>query len=206
MSFSTTTQLNRIATLLASGLNQVQVSSIVNVSPSRIAQITATEDFKLVYADKKQAHDKEDVEKLAISAKYLSAEHALLDHIIAQVPNVEMKDAAAALRIVVERQDKAAARVNPVHAGVVVNQNIVQLMLPAHAVPEIVLNSDKEVIAINNQTLAPLSSDAVTNLFAKLSHKEPDYVETSLPDITEDCFSPSSEAITTEYTYAAAAA
>lgn len=205
MSFSTTTQLTRIATLLASGLNQNQVSSIVNVSPSRIAQITATDAFKEIYADKKLAHDKEDVEKLAISAKYLSAEHALLDHIIANVPNVEMKDAAAALRIVAERQDKAAARINPVHAGVVVNQNIVQLMLPTHAIPEIVLNNDREVVAINNQTLAPLSSDAVTNLFAKLSGKETENVQASLPDLTEESTRlPLEDFSAPNYSYAAA--
>jgi len=204
MSFSTITQLTRIATLLASGLNQAQVSSIVNVSPSRISQIIATEEFKLVYADKKEQHDKEDVEKLAISAKYLSAEHALLDHITNSVPQMEAKDATQALRVIIERQDKVAARINPVHAGVVVHQNIVQLTLPAHAVPEIVLNGDKEVIAINNQTLAPLSSDAVTNLFAKLSNKEPQNVQTSLPDLTEESLSAPLEDLTTEYARVAA--
>jgi hypothetical protein len=186
MSFSSSTQINRIATLLASGLNQAQVSSIVNVSPSRIAQITATDDFKLIYADKKAAHEKEDVEKLAIAAKYLSAEHALLDHVISSVPNMEAKDATNALRIVAERQDKAAARINPVHGNVVVHQNIVQLTLPTHAVPEILLNSDREVIAIDNKTLAPLSSDAVTNLFKHLSNKENENVQARLPDLTED--------------------
>jgi hypothetical protein len=168
MSFSSSVQINRIATLLASGLNSAQVSSIVNLSPSRISQVTATDEFKSLYAEKREESAKKDVEETAITAKYLSAEHALIDQVLTMAPSSELRDVTAALRVVAERQEKVAARKNPIHAATIVNNTSITLQLPAHAIPEIILNAEREVIAINDQTLAPLSSSAVTSLFTAM--------------------------------------
>lgn len=184
MSFSSTIQLQRIATLLASGLNQVQVSSIVNLSPSRIAQIVAMPEFKSLYEEKRAESEKKDVEETAISAKYLSAEHALIDQVLTMAPSSELRDVTAALRVVAERQEKAAIRKNPIHAATVVHQNIIQLQLPTHALPEITINATREVIAVNDKTLAPLPSQAVTSLFSSMK-EESQNVPSRIPAPTE---------------------
>lgn len=184
MSFSSSTQINRIATLLASGLNAAQVSSIVNLSPSRISQIAATDEFKNIYAAKREESEKKDVEETAIAAKYLSAEHALIDQVVAMAPSAELRDVTAALRVVAERQEKAAIRKNPIHAATIVHNNIVQLQLPSHALPEITLNAEREVIAVNDKTLAPLPSQSVTALFSSM-RKETQNVSERIPTPAE---------------------
>lgn len=163
-----TSTLERIATLMASGLPAAKISAVVGLSPSRIAQINATEDFKLLLQEKMEEHSKKDIEEEIISAKYLSAEHILVDQLVQMAPAAEFRDVASALRIVAERQDKALTRKNPVHAGVVVHQNIVQLNLPTHALPEVVISKENEVIDVNGKNMAPLTSQGVESLFAQM--------------------------------------
>lgn len=164
----------RIATLLAAGLKSQQVSSIVNLSPSRIAQIAALEDFQVLLKEKLAEAEKKDVEETAITAKYLSAEHLLVDQIMSMAPSAELRDVTAALRVVAERQDKAKTRINPIHAGVTVHQHVVQLNLPAHALPEIRISSSNEVTSIDQTNLAPLTSDGVQNLFKSMKENRND--------------------------------
>lgn len=209
MSFSSSTQITRIATLLASGLNSAQVSSIVNLSPSRISQITATEEFKQLYSEKREESAKKDVEETAISAKYLSAEHALIDQMLSIAPSAELRDVTAALRVVAERQEKAHLRKNPIHAATVINNTSITLQLPSHALPEITLNAEREVIAINDQTLAPLPSTAVTSLFQHMRNKELNHEPTRIPtppscspssvDANEVCFSEEPKELVLQY-------
>jgi hypothetical protein len=59
----------------------------------------------------------------------------------------------------------------PTNTGATINVNVVSLALPQHALthdrkPVITLNENQEIIAIGGQALAPMSSDAVKNLFA----------------------------------------
>lgn len=164
----------RIATHLAAGLPIAQISSIINLSPSRISQLSSSEEFKAFLAEKMEEIQKKDIEEMAISAKYLSAEHLLLDQLVQMAPTAEFRDVTAAIRTIAERQDKAKLRVNPVHAGTIVHQHIVNLNLPAHAVPEIAISSTNEVLAINDTNLAPLSSDGVQNLFKSLKENSND--------------------------------
>jgi hypothetical protein len=168
MSFNLSIQMHRVAALQASGLNSAQVSSIVGLSPSRISQIVASDEYKTLLEMKREETEKKDVEETAITAKYLSAEHALINQVLNLAPSSELRDVTNALRVVAERQEKSALRKNPVHASQVTHQNIVQLFLPQHAVPELSISSTNEVTAIDNKTLAPLSSGGVTALFSAM--------------------------------------
>ena len=171
MSFSITTQMHRIAALHASGLNAAQISSIVGVSPSRISQIVATDDYKSLLAVKREETEKENLEETAISAKYLSAEHALIDQVLSMAPSSELRDVTAALRVVAERQEKAANRKAPIHAATVTNNQIIQLVLPSHALPELSISKTNEITAIAQQSIAPLTSGGVTALFSSMRSK-----------------------------------
>lgn len=161
--------IERIATLLASGLTAAQVATIVGVSPARISQIQKEPDFAEIFTAKQIEVQKKDIEEVSLTAKYTSAEHLLIDQMMQMAPVSELRDVTAALRVVAERQEKAKTRMNPVIQASPTINNIIQLTLPAHAIPEIAFNAEKEVIAIGHRDLAPLSSAGVLGLFGKLT-------------------------------------
>jgi len=166
--------LDRITSLLASGLKPAQVATIIGVTPARISQLLSQEGFQLSLQAKLAVQEKEDVEEQAISAKYNAAEHALVNQVIEMAPTAELRDVTAALRVVAERQEKMKTRTS-VQAPILHQQlTVVSVNLPAHAlrIPEVHLNPAKEVVAIGEQQLAPMTSTAVTDLFTKLSKKK----------------------------------
>ena len=166
--------LDRITSLLASGLKPAQVATIIGVTPARISQLLSQEGFQLSIQAKLAVQEKEDVEEQAISAKYNAAEHALVNQVIEMAPTAELRDVTAALRVVAERQEKMKTRTS-VQAPILHQQlTVVSVNLPAHAlrIPEVHLNPAKEVVAIGEQQLAPMTSTAVTDLFTKLSKKK----------------------------------
>jgi len=169
---------------MSSGLRAAQISSIVGISPARISQIATTEEFKLILADKKVDAEKQDAEDMAIAAKYLSAEHLLINQILDMAPSAELRDVTNALKVVSERQllrNKAASMNGTATTTNIVAQQIVQISLPIHALPEYYISQEREVISIDNQNLAPLSSTGVTSLFenmrAKAAENAPQLVE-----------------------------
>ena len=159
--------IDRITTLLASGLKPSNVASIVGCSPARISQLAQDQHFQDLLTSKIAELEADDVEEKTLSAKYLSAEHTLLNQIIEMAPISELRDVTAALRVVAERQEKAKTRLNPVQGTTIINQTV-QIAVPSHTLPEISLTKDLEVISVNTLNLAPLTSEGVTNLFKSM--------------------------------------
>lgn len=162
---------DRIATLLSTGLLPSQVASIVGLSPGRISQIMKEPSFLLLLAEKQASTSEKDIEEESISAKYSAAEHALIKQVMEMAPVSELRDVTAALRVVGDRQEKMKLRLSPaVNAGQTQNLTIVSITLPSHVLtaPKIQQNSQREIIALDGQTLAPLTSDAVTKLFKSM--------------------------------------
>ena len=168
--------IDRLTTLLASGLKPSNVASIVGCSPARISQLAQDQHFQDLLQAKIAELEADDVEEKTLSAKYLSAEHTLLNQIIEMAPVSELRDVTAALRVVAERQEKAKTRLNPVQGTTIINQTV-QIAVPSHTLPEISLTKDLEVISVNTLNLAPLTSEGVTNLFKSM--KEVKEVETA---------------------------
>ena len=165
--------LDRVSTLLASGLQPSQVATIVGVSPARISQLMKDESFALSLEAKIAEQQKEDIEEASISAKYSAAEHLLLNNIMEVAPTADLRDMVGALRVVAERQEKMKTRTT-VQAPVLHQQlTVVSVSLPAHALaaPKVSFNSSREVTAIEGRPLAPMSSTAVTNMFQALANK-----------------------------------
>lgn len=159
--------IERITTLLASGLKPSNVASIVGCSPARISQLSADPHFQDLLSAKVAEAEESDVEEKTITAKYIAAEHILLNQIIDMAPVSELRDVTAALRVVAERQEKAKTRLNPVQGTTIINQTV-QIAVPSHTLPEISLTKELEVISVNTLNLAPLTSEGVTNLFKNL--------------------------------------
>ena len=162
-------KIDRIATLSASGLTPAAISTIVGVSPARISQIQATSEYEELLHAKTAELAEKDQEELSLSAKYLEAEHLLVKQVIEMAPISELRDVVGALRVVAERQEKAKARMNPVFHSQPVFNNIVQLQLPQHATPELAYGQNREVLAIENRALTPLSSTGVLGLFKSMA-------------------------------------
>lgn len=167
---------DRIASLLATGLSASAVASIVGLSPSRIAQLQKEPMFADLLTAKLADVKEKDQEELNLGAKYLQAEHALIDQIVSLAPSAEFRDLTAALRVVAERQDKAKTRANPIMQGTPVFNTLVQVQLPDHAIPKAIveMTNTREVIAVENRNLAPLSSKGVIDLFQNLQPKLPE--------------------------------
>ena len=165
--------LERIATLLASGLKPTNVATIVGCSPARISQLAKDSiEFQNLLAVKEAEAQTEDIEEAALSSKYHAAEHLLLNQIMDMAPVSELRDVTNALRVVADRQDKAKTRLNPIQGSQSVIQQVIQINIPAHALPEVTLTREKEVISVNQTNLAPLTSAGVTNLFSQMKKEK----------------------------------
>lgn len=165
----------RIATLLASGLKPSQVSSIVGLTPARIAQLQSREDFALILASKMSEAYTVDVEEQALSAKYLAAEHNLIQQINELAPLSEMRDVTAALRVIAERGIAIKKLAAPIPLqGYSQHTTVVQVSLPYQVLksPTVLLSpSSNEVVGINDLGLAPMPSTSVVSLFAKTKER-----------------------------------
>ena len=159
--------IERITTLLASGLKPSNVASIVGCSPARISQLAQDQHFQDLLQAKIAELEADDVEEKTLSSKYHATEHVLLNQIMEMAPISELRDVTAALRVVAERQEKAKTRLNPVQGTTIINQTV-QIAVPSHTLPEISLTKELEVISVNTLNLAPLTSEGVTNLFKNL--------------------------------------
>lgn len=162
---------DRIAKLLATGMNATSVASVVGCSPAYISQLKTDTSFLDSVAAYAAEVGKKDMEEVALSSKYLEAEHALLNRVAELTPMSEMRDTIAALRVVAERQVAMKKTVNP-NLGTMVTNNAI-LVLPIQMIaaqrPTVTITDRQEVIAVGEQNLAPLSSTAVTNLFAAMN-------------------------------------
>lgn len=185
----------RIASLLATGLKPSHVASIVGLTPARITQLAKEDtEFQNILALKTAEAEKTDIEEAALSTKYHAVEHQLLDQVMAMAPVSELRDVTAALRVVAERQEKMKIRQNPIQQQQAVVNTVVQIAIPQHAfeVPHVTLSKEREITSVNNRNLAPLSSDAVTNLFHKLKNgeqNEPARISSSTEESTSQVIS-----------------
>lgn len=165
-------QQERIIGFLAQGLKAAQVASIVGCTPAYISQLCSAQDgpegFREALTEKaKELSSSGDIEETTVSSKYLSMEHKLLKTIEDRLGEAEFPALVNALKVVGERQEKRALRkagLSVAQQGTLV-QNIVNITVPAHALPEFRMNTNLEVTAIGDRIMAPMSSDAVRQLF-----------------------------------------
>ena len=162
----------RIAHFLAQGFKPAQIASIVGVSPAYISQLGKDPSFSHLFAEEQtkilESTDLEEEERL--NNKYLAAEHLLLDNLTGNAALMDPRDQIKALEVVASRQEKRQDRIArlrlPTQSSVI--NNIVQIGIPGHALPEYHVNTDGEIVSIGNRLMAPMSSDGVKNLFTQM--------------------------------------
>lgn len=185
----------RIISFLVRGLSHTQVASIIGCSPAYISQMVKEPEFaqELESAAASYAPSEEaTAEEEAISAKYLSLEHEILKQIGSQIGSADLRDATRALEVVSARQEKRAERLSREKhpAAGSHTSNIAVLVLPhrvssaLQAAPEVQINAQGEIIAVGDQSMAPMASTAVRDLFNQF--KVQDKVAKLLDSVPED--------------------
>lgn len=174
----------KIATYLAQGLPAASIASIMGCSPGYLSQIVKEESFQLLLTEARLEIETESDEEKPLNRKYDAVEHALLNRVLEMAPVEELRNVVGALRVVAERQENMRKRINPVplpNSPInTIHQTFIQLNIPRHALPEIHMSPIKEVTAIGNQSLAPMSATGVKNLFNALKQEEQN---NSIPEI-----------------------
>lgn len=155
----------RILDFLAQGIPPQQVLTIVGCTPKHINSLLQDVGFMAAVAEARKPYLVEANEEDIISNKHLSLEHKILSQIESQIGNAELRDAIRALEVVSNVRDKKAARKHTAPQSNVTNIQMIALNLPPHAIPEYSLNSNREVVAIDQNVMAPMTSNSVRDLF-----------------------------------------
>lgn len=179
---------NRILNYLASGIKPAQVATIVGCSPGYISVLLKDDSFRLEL-EAKVIDSPENKEEKDLDNKYISLEHNILRQVEDAIVGAELPALVRALEVVAKRQDlrltrKYPAAQQPNALGTSTNL-FVTVSLPSHALPPplIELNEQKEILAINNKTLAPMSSDSVKGLFDRIKQQKAEASSLAAQDI-----------------------
>ena len=162
---------NKAVHFLSLGLSPSQVASIVGVSPGRISQLLAEPEIKEMVLLKELENSEKNAEDQRVEAKILSVKNSLLDSMASRSNEATFMELSRAFEIVCRAE---ALKKNPIPLqGVnVFNGVTVQIALPQRTLnEEIQITSDREVIAIGDRALAPLSAGQVTALFGRMRNE-----------------------------------
>jgi hypothetical protein len=175
-----TDKKQRIIYYLTQGLKEAQVASIVGCTPAYISNlVNSDQDFQQALEQKQQelattaaTKTQAEVEEDFVSSQYLALENQLLTHMSAMASSADFKELTRAVEVIGSRQEKRAERLARMRLPHMTPQqtNIAVLMLPAHTAAqfqpkEVLLNEQKEIIAVGEQSMAPMSAQQVRNIF-----------------------------------------
>lgn len=162
---------DRIINYLAQGMKPADVAAVVGCSAGYLSQLAKNEDFMAVLAEKKKEFLSVTTEEdKFITTKYGNMELKLLNAIDGAMVSAELPALVRALEVVAARQEKRLQRL-ALPAGFQNNQDrvVINITVPAHAIPEYQINSTREVVAIGERAIAPLSSTGVKDLFHRIA-------------------------------------
>jgi hypothetical protein len=165
---------DRIAYYLASGLKPADVAEITGASAGYVSQLLKDEAFKDSVQNKMV--DEPVPEQDALTAKYSSLEHRIVNEMHSAVVGAELPHLTRALEAVARSTDMREKRKNPLlQPQTLQNIQVISVTLPQHALaaPQpLTLNEQSEVIAIGDKALAPMSSSGVRALFSALTEQK----------------------------------
>jgi hypothetical protein len=159
--------------LLSMGVRPGQVASILGVSPGRISQLLAIPEVSKSCMEEKQLlASTENRENEVILAKESAVKHNLLNALSERSGEASFMELARSYEIIARCESLRKNNI-PMAGTQVFNGQVIQVALPLQALSsfrelEVQQTSEKEIIAIENRELAPMSAQNVTALFSSL--------------------------------------
>lgn len=159
----------KIASLLAQGLSPANVAAYSGVTLSYITQLVKDPAFKELILTKMNTEVPQKDEEELLNTKYEGMEHRLLGAMEDALAGAELRDITNALKVVGDRQESRKKRQMPVNTPAAGTQiAVVQINLPRQVIPTLTLNSNNEVVAVDDKPMAPMTSQSVAKLFQTL--------------------------------------
>lgn len=164
-------KIDRIASMLVSGIRPASIAQVVGVSPSYISNLLANEDFKLHLHELSEELSEEsttEVEEAKIYTDSLAAaEHTILKHLIDRLPYMADNHAIAALSTVGARRDSMHRVQTPTlgyQAAAGATIRMVEITIPAAAAPDLVIGKNNEVVSIGSRAVTPMPTASLQAL------------------------------------------
>ena len=163
--------IDKIISYSAQGFTQERVAEMVGCSPQYVSKIQASEEYSVLLkaeAARLEALKRDEKQE----KKYEDLEDKIVRQVVETLPFAEFRDLSRTMEVLIRRKQQQSLH----SAGIVINGNAqintVVLSIPQAAIPEITLNSQREVIAIGDQTLAPMQASQVRKLFGEIEEKQ----------------------------------
>lgn len=162
---------DRLINFLATGMTQEEAARTVGCDPSYVSQLLSTDDFvqDLDQAKKQLVKDAQAEEQ---EARMNKLEDVLVNSLMQNAPFASFSEVTKAMEMLIRAKTAKAMREGKIQGPVFQQNNFINLSLPQAAAPEIVLNTQKEIIAVGEKTLAPMPAKGVKNLFTILEEKK----------------------------------
>lgn len=187
------TKQDRIASLLARGMPPSQVALLTACQQSYVSQLLADPDFKAYVADlmqeqaEKEGGSTQQEERNHYRDRLASAEHKILDHIVSNIHNSTVREAAAVLTAVGQRRDTmegiggkgvmaaiaAEVQTNPDGST---TTRMVQITMPDICLPELKMAGANEIVAIGDRSTAPMPAGALRKILQPEGSDDGGYV------------------------------
>ena len=155
-------KIDRIATMLASGIQASSIAAIVGVSPSYISNLIADPDFSTHLAALKEElaeSNSKEAESEIYQDKLLGAEHKIVTHLMDRLNYMADNHAIQALVAVGARRDslaKSQAIANFTNSSNGTTIRMVEISIPAISAPDLVIGKNNEVVSIGSRAIAPM--------------------------------------------------
>lgn len=176
------TKQDRIACLLAQGMQPSQVAHLTACQPSYVSQLLKDPDFQAYIKELIQEQAEKEGSTVQEERNYYrdrlaAAEHKILDHIVTNIHNSTVREAAAVLDAVGRRRDTmdgvggkgvmaaiaAEVHTNPDGSS---TTRMVQITMPDICLPELKMAGANEIVAIGDRSTAPMPAQALRKILA----------------------------------------
>ena len=157
-------KIDRIATMLVSGIQASSICQIVGVAPSYISNLKADPDFNLhlsALREELASSDSGPTEEEIYSDKLLGAEHKIVTHLMDRLNYMADNHAVAALQAVGARRDaitkqNALASFQASAANGNTTIRMVEISIPSISAPDLVIGKNNEVVSIGSRAITPM--------------------------------------------------
>lgn len=155
-----------IAELLSRNLPPAQICQLANCTPAYISQLLSNPDFSSMVEGKRvralQETSEQDSRARRVYDLYMDLEEKLLQDLTANLTLMRMGEKTRILHAISGKKAPPA----PVSAPTAITQNLVQISLPPLAAQKFTMNSNKDIVALENKSLVPLDTTALKKLAA----------------------------------------